>query len=221
VTEDDREDRAIVRAFGIDAPDEGGADDAMVDEYREVVAHLSDDVTPPPELEDRVVAAAVARRPAATTAIGGAPSARRRRSGVRYAAVAIGTAAVAVIVIAALVIRPDTSATHPSGGVEPIAVSRADVAALAAQPNARTGTLSNGLGQVVLASNGTGYVSDLSSTGTIGVWVDTADSTTHLGNATPQNGIVAFKVDQPEAVRVVRITATNGAELGRATLTTS
>jgi hypothetical protein len=134
--------------------------------------------------------------------------------------VAVGTAAAAVIVIAVLIFSASTTANHPSGRVEPIAVSRADVAALAAQPNARTGTLSNGLGRVVLAADGTGYVTDLSSPRTIGVWVDTADSTTHLGDAPPQNGIVAFKVDQPDAVRVVRITSTAGGELGRTTLTT-
>jgi hypothetical protein len=217
VTDDAGEDRAIARAF--DRDDSGPAPDpAEVDAYREVTAYLADDVAPPPGLEDRVVAAALARRPAATTAIDAAPSARHRRRGALYAVLAGATAVAAAIVIALLV----TSGSSPGreGRVETIAASRADVAAVAAQPGARHGTLSNGQGQVVIGTDGTGYLSELPSSQPVGVWVDTTSGTTKLGDASPQGGIIAFKVDHPDAVRAVRITSASGTELGRAELTT-
>jgi hypothetical protein len=217
VTDDAGEDRAIARAF--DSDESGPAPDpAEVDAYREVTAYLADDVAPPPGLEDRVVAAALARRPAATTAIDAAPSARHRRRGALYAVLAGATAVAAAIVIALLV--TSGSSTGRGGRVETIAASRADVAAVATQAGARRGTLSNGQGQVVIGTDGTGYISELPSSQPVGVWVDTTSGTTKLGDASPQGGIIAFKVDHPDAVRAVRITSASGTELGRAELTT-
>jgi hypothetical protein len=214
VTDDERDDRAIARALGLDNEPSGPDGDA--DAYREVLAHLSDDVAPPAGLEDRVVDAALARRPAATTAISGA--ARRRRTRARVAGLSAAVAVVAGVVIAVLIAN-SASTTKPANRVEPIAVSRDDVARLAARPGARTGTLSNGLGHVVLAADGQGYVYDLTRSDPVAVWVDAGSRRTRLGAAAPQDGILGFRVGHADDVTAVELTTTNGNELGRAPLT--
>src|SRR4051812_9393120 len=102
----DDEDRAIAQALGASG-DADGADEQLVNEYREVLGQLAPEITPRPGLEDDVMAAALARRPATTPSV---DRGRRRRAGrVRIAAFAAAVAA--AVVVAGLIVRDGTTGT--------------------------------------------------------------------------------------------------------------
>ena len=185
------------------------------DDDRAVLAHLPfDEVTPPPELEERTMSAALARRPAGTDEV--AAARQRRRSRVRLM-VASAAAIVAVIAIGALVATRDQS-SGAQNRIEAVSTNRADVQELLDSAGARAGAFPAGAGRVVLAADGHGDLYDLEPTGTVAVAIETADGTVVLGDATPNDGIVAFHVQHPELVRAVRVTPRAGQPL-RATLT--
>jgi hypothetical protein len=156
------EDRAIARAFGVDA-------DAL-GEYEAVLAALPfDAVAPRSELENEVVTAALARRPAAARAIAtqrgaGGRSRRGRSTALRWVAIGAAVAAAAAIAVALAAGRPASGPGSPGGRIAP-AASTAGVAQVLAQPGARTGVLrtTNGetAGRVALAPDGQGFLYEL------------------------------------------------------------
>jgi hypothetical protein len=187
------------------------AEDRELDEFSDVLAYMSPEAQPPADLEDRMVSAALARRPASATA-------PRARSRTRVALLA-ATAVAASIVIAVLVTTRDTSTHAPTGRIENVGTATVDVAALSAQPGARTATISGTPGSVVLAPDGQGAVFDLSpSPQPLVLTLETGSGDVVLGTVLPTNGTVAFVVDRPEKVRAVRLGAPEGTPLGRAEL---
>ena len=189
------------------------AEDRELDEFSDVLAYMSPEAQPPADLEDRMVSAALARRPASATALE-----PRARSRTRVALLA-ATAVAASIVIAVLVTTRDTSTHAPTGRIENVGTATVDVAALSAQPGARTATISGTPGSVVLALDGQGAVFDLSpSPQPLVLTLETGSGDVVLGTVLPTNGTVAFVVDRPEKVRAVRLGAPEGTPLGRAEL---
>jgi hypothetical protein len=200
----DAEDQAIARALDAASDAETrDADPRVVDEYRAVLGHLPvAEVTPPPELEDRVVTAALERRAATRTAtpIDRARSHRLRR--VRSAALAAAVAA--AIVIGVILATGTSSPPVPSGHVSLATVRRAEIDSLVRAPGSRVGVL-DGVGRVVLASNGNGAVYDLEIDAPLAIGLVSAGGTTVIGPTRPQGGVIAFVVDNPARVRSVTL----------------
>jgi hypothetical protein len=185
------------------------------DDDRAVLAHLPfDEVTPPPELEERVLAAALARRPAGADELAAVRHRRRRRARLLTA---VAAAVVAVVAIGALVATRDRS-SGASNRIEAVSANRADVQELLDSAGSRTGRFPGGTGKVVLANDGRGDLYDLQASGRVNVAIETADGAVVLGDAVPRNGIIAFHVQHPEAVRAVSISPRPGQAL-RAALT--
>jgi hypothetical protein len=214
----DDEDRAIARALGAfpDADTEGA--DELVDEYRDLLGHLSADVAPRPGLEDDVVAAALARRPAVTPSVDGA---RRRRAHRVHIAV-LAAAAVAAVFVGALIVRDGTGGrSTPNARVSLATVQRADVAALLKKPGTRSGIFRPVLptrGRVALGTSGTGIVYDLRTDAPVSLGLIAGGRSTVIGPARAVNGAIGFVVDRPERVTAVDLIR-NGATIGRAQLT--
>jgi hypothetical protein len=212
--EPNADDRAIARALDADA-DDGPVDEHLVDDYREVLAHMPvEEVPPRPELEDAVVADALARRPAAAPDLA-APRARRRT---RSRLAVLGAAAVAAVVVGAFLFTTGSSSKAPSAHIQSIAANTNEVDALLQQPGSRTGIFSPSGGQVVIGKKGAGDIFGLLNDSPVEIVLETDKGSTQLGPATPTNGVVSFTVTHPELVRAVRLTTPTGTLLGRAPL---
>jgi hypothetical protein len=215
----DDDDRAIARALdaGTDA-ETHGADEELVDGYREVLGDMPfPEVTPRPELEDQVVAAALARRPAVVPTMEGRRA--RRRRNVRL--VALGAAAIAAAVVIGIVV--DTSASNspaPVGHITPAAAQHPDVDALLQSPGARTGTFDPAIGKVVIAADGNGAVYALTETGAVSLALVSRGGTTVIGPTEGSAGTIAFVVDRPDLVTAVTVER-DGSSIARAQLTPS
>jgi hypothetical protein len=183
------------------------ADDMWDDEDRAVLAHLAPEVLPPADLEPRVLAAAQDRRPARADEVA---VARKRRSRGRIVVAGI---AVAAVIAAAILVIGNRGTSSQSSRLEPAAASRPDVDAALQAPGSRVGTFPNRAGRVVLATNGHGYLYDLTPTGPLRVTIDTGTGTVDLGAATPQSGIIAFRVEHPESAPAVIVTDSTGQSL--------
>jgi hypothetical protein len=220
----DDEDRAIARALDavpdvdgdVDVDvDTQGAERALVDSYREVLAELPvAEIAPRPELEARVVSAAIDRRRATVASIGSRRD--HRFSRVRLAALTAAAVAAAVV-IGLIVSSGSTSSTTPGGSVSLATQQHADVDALARSPGAYTGEFGNGHGRVVIAADGRSAVYDLASDDPVVISLSSAGGTTTLGPARPVGRIVTFSVDHPGRVTSVALVR-NGAEIARASL---
>ena len=212
----DAEDRAIARA--LDAASEAetrGADDQLVDEYREVLAQLSVPLAEPrPALEDRIIAAALERRPATVATLD--RSRARRRLRVRVAVLAAATVAAAVVV-GVIVHDNEGASTVARGHVNLATLRRSDVDALLTAPGTRTGVFGPDLGRVAVARDGDAALYDISGSGLVSIGLVSSGETTVIGPARPESGVVGFVVDHPE--RAVAVTLLrNGVEVGRAQL---
>jgi hypothetical protein len=212
-TNDEREDRALGRAF--DMPGASEDDDDLADSYRDVLAQLTtDEIVPAPGLEDRMVAAALTRRPAAARSIDSARAKQRSRA--RYAILGV-TAVAAAVVVAFLLAGGSNSTGVPKGHIELSTSQAADVAALVNEPGVRIGTFSNGAGKVALAPSGQADVYGLHTQDPVVIALVSENGTSRLPAATPVDGVIGFGVDHPE--RVVAITLSqNGREIARAPL---
>jgi hypothetical protein len=220
----DAEDRAIARALGA-APEAetAGADEQLVDQYREVLGAMqSETATPPLELEDRIVAAALARRPAATgverpATVSSLDRARdRRRLRLRVAALAVATVAAAVVV-GAIVQTGRTDSPVASGRLSLTTLKRADVDALLRTQGTRTGSFGAGLGSVAIGRDGNAAVYDLRIKAPLVVRLTSNGGTTSLAPTRPTGAAIAFVVDHPERVNTVSLVR-NGVEIARAEL---
>lgn len=215
----DDEDRAIARALGAPA-DAGteGADDQLVDEYRDVLGELGPEITPRSGLEDDVVAAALTRRPPAAPSIERTKG--RRANRVRVAALV--AAVVAAVVVGALLIGDGTSGTRaPTAHISLATVQRADVDALLRTPGTRTGVFRPVLptrGRVALGTDGKGIVYDLRTDATVSLGLVSSAGSTVIGPTRAVGGAIGFTVDHPERVTAVDLIR-NGATIGRAQLT--
>jgi len=214
----DAEDRAIARALDAAPDDETtGADEHLVDEYREVLASLPiPEVTPAADLEDRIVAAALDRRPGTTTTLDAGRTRRTRR--VRLAALAI--AAVAAAVVIGLIVQQSatTGTPAPGGHVSLATLRRTDIDALLRAPGTRTGTFTPAVGRVAIARDGNGAVYDLTETGPLAIGLVSRGSTTVVGPTKASGGAIAFVVDHPERVTAVTLVR-NREEIARADVT--
>ena len=219
----DAEDRAIARA--LDAAPQAeteGADERLVDEYREVLDKIQPaPVGPPAELEDRIVAAALARRPAAVAAtaapVADLDTARtRRRLRARVAVLAASIVAAAVVV--GVIVQHDNSAPAVAGGhLSLTTLRRADIDALVRSPGSRTATFGAGPARVVIAADGRAAVYGLSSARPVSIGLTGVGGTKILGPAPPVGGVISFVVVHPE--RVVTVTVLGaGVEIERADL---
>jgi hypothetical protein len=217
----DDEDRAIARALDASADaDTSGADEQLVDEYRELLARLSPEITPRPDLEDDVMAAALARRPAVTPSVDRARRSRANR--VRIAALAAAVVAAAVVV-GLIVQEASTGTPAPTAHVALATVQRADVEALLRAPGTRTGSFRPVLptrGRVALGTTGKGIVYDLRTDAPVSLGLISNGGTTVIGPVRATGGAIAFVVDHPERVTSVDLIR-NGATIGRAELTSS
>lgn len=189
-------------------------DDGLFDEFREELAHISPERQPPAELEARVMAAALTRRPPAVPAT----DARSRRRSRTRAVVLTATAVAASVIVALLVATRDSSTPAPRGRIETVSTAAIDAGALADRPGARTGRFDPPIGSVVLVPDGTGALFDLEPSHPLVVVLEAASGDVVLGSATPHNATIAFTVNRPEAIRAVRVTASDGTPLGRAQL---
>jgi len=190
---EDAVDRAIARALDMPgtADDADGAGDDAVREYREVLSHLPfDEVPPPAGLEDRVVAAAAARRPASVVPIAHRESARRRATA---RAVGFGATAVAAAAVIAFALAPRGDG-GPDARIEQAASSNALDAVLAAE-GTRAAALGDA-GSVALASDGTGYLYDLTlEPGDYTLALTTSDREIDVGRFSTGGSVLAFEVD--------------------------
>jgi hypothetical protein len=212
-TNDEREARAIARAFDMPGADE--SDDELADGYRDVLAQLTtEEIVPAPELEDQMVAAALTRRPAAARALDGARAKNRARA--RLAILGV-TAVAAAVVIAFLLAGGSDPTGVPKGHIELSTSQAADVAALVNEPGVRIGTFSNNAGKVALAPSGQADAYGLHTQGPVVITLVSENGTSSLPAATPVDGVIGFGVDHPD--RVVAITLSqNGREIARAPL---
>jgi hypothetical protein len=224
----DAEDQAIARALdGVPEQETAGADERLVDEYREVLGSLEPAGAPLPlELEDRVIDAALARRPAA-----GAPDSspatnavvpsldrarERRRLRLRVATLA-ATAVAAAVVVGVIITNTKTNSPGASGHLSLTTVKRADVDALLRAPGTRAGSFGAGLGNVAIGTDGSGAVYDLRGTAPVVIRLVSGGGTAVLPSTAPSGGAVAFVVDHPERVTTVTLSR-GGVEIGRADL---
>jgi hypothetical protein len=214
----DDEDRAIARALDASADaDLVGVNEALVDEYRDVLAELAPESTPRPGLEDDVVAAAIARRPAAAPSV---DRGRRRANRVRIAVLAAAVAA-GVFVAGLIVNERSTGNEAPTAHISLTTVQRADVEALLRAPGTRSGVFRPALptgGRVALGTSGKGIVYDLRSDAPVSFGLISQSGSTIIGPARAVGGAIAFVVDHPERVTSVDLIR-NGATIGRARLT--
>jgi hypothetical protein len=217
----DDEDRAIARALDAASDAEtGGADDYVVDAYRDVLGQLPvPEVTPRVELEDRIVAAALERRPASVPMIAGQRARRFRRSRVAV----LATTAVAAAIVIGLIVHSGTSdSPMPGGHVTLATLHRSDVDALVRSPNARTSAFEPAMGRVVIAADGNAAIYALSdpdpNPSPLSIGLVSSGGTTVVGPAQPEGGAIAFVVDHPERVTAVTLIR-NGTEIARAELT--
>ena len=220
----DSEDKAIARALdAVPEVETEGADEQLVDEYREVLGAMQvESATPPLELEDRIVAAALARRPA-MTAVGGPATVSsldrvrdRRRLRLRVAALAVAAVAAAVVV-GVIVQTGRTAPPVASGRLSLTTLQRADVDALLRTPGTRTGSLGGGVGSVAIGRDGNAAVYDLRITEPLVVQLTSSGGTTSLAPVRPAGGAIAFVVDHPERVNTVTLVR-NGVAIARAEL---
>jgi hypothetical protein len=213
----DAEDRAIARALDAASDDETtGADEHLVDEYRDVLGHISvPEVTPPADLEDRIVAAALRQRAATVPAL----ERHRTRTIRRIRLAALGVAAVAAAIVIGLIVQSGTTGTPaPGGHVRLATLQRADIDALLRAPGTRTGTFVPPVGHVAIARDGNAAVYDLTATDPVSIGLVSSGGTTIVGPARPTGGAIAFVVDHPEHVTAVALIR-NGDEIARARLT--
>ncbi|HUI49648.1 MAG TPA: hypothetical protein VL119_13190 [Acidimicrobiia bacterium] len=215
----DPEDQAIARALGADQNAETeGADEQLVDSYREVLSHIPvAEVAPSTGLEDRVVAAALARRPASVPTLGAARDRRRRRARRIQMAVLAATIVAAAIVIGAIVHAGTAGSPAPKAHMSLATVHRDDIAALVRAPGTRTAVLGT-LGRVALGRIGDGVVYQLGRTQPLSIGLVSDGGTTVIGPASPNGGTIAFVVDHPERVKAVELLR-NGASVARGELT--
>jgi len=212
----DAEDRAIARALDAASDDEtAGADEHLVDEYRDVLGRMpTPEVTPPAELEDRIVAAALDRRPASVPTLDTRRTRRTRRT--RLAAIAI--AAVAAIVVVGVIVQTGTTGTPaPSGHLSLATLHRTDIDALLRAPGTRSAAFTPPIGRVAIGRDGNGAVYDLTESEPVEIGLVSRGGTTVVGPAAPSGGAIAFFVDHPEHVTTVTLIR-NGAEIARAEL---
>jgi hypothetical protein len=213
----DAEDQAIARALDAAAADEtAGADEHLVDEYREVLGRMPiPEVEPPADLEDRVMAAALEQRPPSVPTLDARRARRTRR--IRFAA--LGVAAVAAVVVIALIAQTNTTGTPgPGGHVSLAALQHSDIDAILRAPGTRTANFVPPIGRVAIAANGNGAVYDLAQPGPVAIGLVSNGGTTVVGPAQPSRGGIAFVVDHPERVTAVTLIR-NGHEIARAELT--
>jgi anti-sigma-K factor RskA len=215
----DDEDRAIARALGAaDDAETPGAPERMVDEYQDVLGHLSPEVMPPPELEDRVMSAALARRPAVASSVD--PTRRRRVNRVR-AGVLVAAVVAAAVVIGVIVTRGSTGTPPPAAHISLATVQHSDVEALLRAPGTRTGVFRPALpirGRVALGVRGDGIVYDLRTNAPVSLGLISAPGSTVIGPARAVDGAIRFTVDHPDRVTAVDLIR-NGETIGRAQLT--
>ena len=214
----DAEDRAIARALDAasDAETEG-ADEHLVDEYRDVLGRMPvPEVPPAADLEDRIVAAALDRRPGTTRTLDVGRTRRTRRTHrIRLAALAIASVAAAVVIGLIVQQNGTTGRPAPGGHLSLATVQRTDIDALLRAPGARTGTFTPGAGRVAIARDGNGAVYDLTATEPLAIGLVSRGGTTVVGPTKPTGGAIAFVVDHPERVTAVTLIR-NGQEIARA-----
>lgn len=228
----DDEDRAIARALdAIESPDrdtadqdtagqatagEHAADEDLLDEYRDVLAHLAvADVTPRPELEDQIVAAALARRPAAVPSIERARAGARRPRRVQVAVLAVATIAAAIVI--GVIVHTGPTQSAPAAHLNLATTQHVDVDALLGASGSRSGVLAKS-GRVVVDPDGNGAVYAISAKDPLSIGLVSKAGTTTIGPAQPTNGIIAFVVDHPERLNAVELLR-NGVVVATATLT--
>jgi len=187
----DKEDRAIARALGVDAPEVDAAarvDPDAVAEYETVLAQLPfDPIAPRPELENEVVAAALARRPAAARAIDRRRVPTRRSVSPRWIAIAASVAIAAAIVVALAVSRPGAGPGSPGARIA-AAASTDNFARVVADPRTRKGVLRSATGiadgRVALGADGQGFVYERTPSqraATQWLWLDTGSGPVLVG----------------------------------------
>ena len=208
---------AIARALGeSDGAEPVGADEELVNEYREVLGELSPEITPRPGLEDEVMAAALARRPAAAPSVDRPRSSRANR--VRIAAlVAVGGRGRDRD-------RVDREQRkHRHAGTDRPRVTRhraarrrRRVAAPCPEPaSASFGRCCRRVAVSLLGTDGKGIVYDLRTDVPVSLGLISSAGTTVIGPAQAVNGTIGFVVDHPERVTAVDLIR-NGATIGRA-----
>ena len=213
----DAEDKAIARALDAAAADEtAGADEQLVDEYRDVLGRMpTPEVDPPADLEDRVMAAALAQRPASVPTLDTRRTRRTRR--IRFAV--LGVAAVAAVVVIGLIVQTDKTGTPgPGGHIGLAALQHTDIDAILRAPGTHTANFVPPIGRVAIAANGNGAVYDLAVPGPLAIGLVSKGGTTVVGPAQPTGGGLAFVVDHPERVTAVTLIR-SGTEIARAEIT--
>jgi len=220
----DAEDQAIARALGAASEAETrDADERLIDEYRDVLAHLPvPEIEPRADLEDRVLSAALARRAAPTPSIERARDDRNRnrnRNRIRVAVLAITTAAAAVVI--GLIVTAQSSSSPTAGGrIVNTTYRGEDVQALLRTPGARVADLGPSAGKVVVVPDGRSAIYDVPATQTdpLVIGLVSKGGTTLLGPVRADGGTIAFSVTHPERVTAVTLQDA-GRQLGTATLT--
>ena len=127
-------------------------------------------------------------------------------------------AAVAAAIVIGVILGTGTSSPPvPSGHVSLATVRRAEIDSLVHTPGSR-GRVLDGVGRVVLASNGNGVVYDLDIDAPLAIGLVSVGGTTVIGPTQPQGGVIAFVVDNPARVRSVTLIR-QGSEIASAELT--
>lgn len=212
---DEREDAAIARALDMQGTGDADADEALVDEYRDVLGHLpTGELTPAPDLEERMVAAALARRPAATRTLDAARAKQRSRARM---AILGATAVAAAVVVAFLFVGGSSTTGVPTGHIQLSTSQAADIETILREPGVRVGTFSNGAGKVALSPAGQGDVFELTVTGPVTIGLVSDDGASSLPPATPVDGVIGFGVDHPDRVTAITLSQ-NGREIASAPL---